>query len=323
LNRAAGPETLRTLMTPLQEREDTMAGTSAATDYLTDVRHRSISIAGLEIFYREAGPADAPTLLLLHGFPAASHQYARLMERLSDRVHLVAPDYPGFGFSSAPASSNGGGDFVYTFDHLAEVTEAFLVALGLDKFFMYVFDFGAPVGYRIATRHPEWVQGVIAQNGNAYEAGLGPNMQPAVRYWSDRDGMEAAVRGALTLEATRSQHLEGTAHPEFVDPDSWILDQHWLDQPGRDQIMLDLLYDYQSNVALYPVWQAWMREHQPPMLLPWGRNDQFFPEAGARAYLADLPSAELHLLDTGHFALDEQLDTIAHLSTDFIARHSE
>ena len=166
------------------------------------------------------------------------------------------------------------------------------------------------------------MQGVVAQNGNAYEAGLGPAMQPVARYWSDRDGMEADVRGALTLEATRSQHLEGTARPEFVDPDTWTLDQHWLDQPGRDQIMLDLLFDYQSNVALYPSWQAWMREHQPPMLLPWGRNDQFFPEAGARAYLADLPSAELHLLDTGHFALDEQLEAIAHLTADFIGRHA-
>ena len=299
-----------------------MAEFNTETDQLTGVRHRTISVDGVEIFYREAGPADGPTLVLLHGFPAASHQYARLMDRLSDRVHLIAPDYPGFGYSSAPTSSSSGGDFVYSFDHIAEVIEAFLTTLGIDEFFMYVFDFGAPIGYRIATRHPNWIQGVIAQNGNAYESGLGPNMQPVIQYWINQEEMEPVIRGALTAETTRSQHIEGTAHPESVDPDVWTLDQHWLDQAGRDQIMLDLLYDYQSNVALYPAWQAWMREHQPPMLLPWGRNDQFFPEAGARAYLDDLPSAELHLLDTGHFALDEQLDTVVHLIDDFIGRHT-
>lgn len=286
------------------------------------VRHRTVAVDGLDIFYREGGPADAPTLVLLHGFPAASHQYVRLMERLSDRVHVIAPDYPGFGYSDAPASTNDGGEFAYTFDHLADVTDAFLASLGIDAFFLYVFDFGAPIGYRIASRHPKRILGVVAQNGNAYEAGLGPNMQAVRRYWADRAGLEEAIRGALTLEATRSQHLEGVADRELVDPDAWTLDQHWLDQPGRAQIMLDLLYDYQSNVALYPTWQAWMREHQPPMLLPWGRNDRYFPEAGARAYLDDLPDAELHLLDTGHFALDEQLDIISELVASFIARHS-
>lgn len=286
------------------------------------VRHRTVAVDGLDIFYREGGPADAPTLVLLHGFPAASHQYVRLMERLSDRVHVIAPDYPGFGYSDAPASTNDGGEFAYTFDHLADVTDAFLASLGIDAFFLYVFDFGAPIGYRIASRHPKRILGVVAQNGNAYEAGLGPNMQAVRRYWADRAGLEEAIRGALTLEATRSQHLEGVADRELVDPDAWTLDQHWLDQPGRAQIMLDLLYDYQSNVALYPTWQAWMREHQPPMLLPWGRNDRYFPEAGTRAYLDDLPDAELHLLDTGHFALDEQLDIISELVASFIARHS-
>ena len=279
-------------------------------------------VDGLAIFYREGGPADAPVLVLLHGFPAASHQYVRLMERLKDRVHVVALDYPGFGYSSAPPSSNGGGDFDYTFDHLADVTDKFLQALGIDRFFMYVFDFGAPVGYRIATRHPSSILGVIAQNGNAYEEGLGPNMQPVMQYWADRDGLDSTVRGVLTLDATRAQHLEGVQNTELVDPDSWLLDQHWLDQPGRAQIMLDLLYDYQSNVVLYPVWQAWMREKQPPMLLPWGRNDQFFPDSGARAYLNDVPHAEVHLLDTGHFALDDQLEVIGDLTLDFVARNT-
>lgn len=299
-----------------------MSGLGTGSKQANGVRHRTVAVNGLDIFYREGGPSDAPTLVLLHGFPAASHQYARLMGRLSDQVHVIALDYPGFGYSASPASSNDGGDFTYTFDHLADVTEAFLTALGVNRFFMYVFDFGAPVGYRIASRHPDQILGVIAQNGNAYEAGLGPNMQPARQYWADRAGLEDAIRKALTLEATRGQHLEGAADPELVDPDAWTLDQHWLDLPGRAQIMLDLLYDYQSNVALYPAWQAWMREKQPPMLLPWGRNDQFFPEAGARAYLNDLPDAELHLLGTGHFALDEQADTIAELVADFIARNS-
>lgn len=299
-----------------------MSGSGTGSKQTNGVRHRTVTVNGLDIFYREGGPSDAPTLVLLHGFPAASHQYARLMDRLSDRVHVIALDYPGFGYSASPASSNDGGDFTYTFDHLADVTEAFLTALGVNRFFMYVFDFGAPVGYRIASRHPDQILGVVAQNGNAYEAGLGPNMQPARQYWANRTGLEDAIRKVLTLEATRDQHLEGAADPELVDPDAWTLDQHWLDLPGRAQIMLDLLYDYQSNVTLYPAWQAWMREKQPPMLLPWGRNDQFFPEAGARAYLNDLPDAELHLLDTGHFALDERADTIAGLVADFIARNS-
>lgn len=286
------------------------------------VRHRAVTIHGLDIFFREAGPADGPTLLLLHGFPSASHQYTRLIDRLSDRVHLIAPDYPGFGYSSAPASSNDGGDFVYTFDHLSEVTEAFLMALSAKRFFLYVFDFGAPIGYRIATRHPDWILGVIAQNGNAYEAGLGPNMQPAMSYWADRAGMEEHIRAAMSTASTRAQHVDGTVDPELIDPDAWTLDQHWLEIPGRTQIMLDLLYDYQSNVALYPAWQAWLREHHPPLLLPWGRNDVFFPEAGAQAYLADVPDAELHLLETGHFALDDHVDEIAALVADFVVRRN-
>lgn len=298
------------------------AGQPERSRHPRGVRHRTMTVDGLEIFYREAGPVDAATLVLLHGFPSASHQYARLIDRLADRFHLVAPDYPGFGHSSAPASSTTGGDFAYTFDRLAQVTESFLTALGLGRFFLYVFDFGAPVGYRIATRHPEWIAGVIAQNGNAYEAGLGPQMQLQAEYWADRAGMEGTIRGLLTLDVTRSQHTTGASDPELVSPDSWTLDQHWLDLPGRAQVMLDLLHDYQSNTALYPVWQAWLREHQPPLLLPWGRNDDFFPEAGARAYLDDVPGAELHLLDGGHFALDEHLVPIADLVDDFLTRNT-
>lgn len=287
-----------------------------------DVLHRRIRVEGLEVFYREAGPPQGPTLVLLHGFPSASHQYRRLIDRLRDRVHVVAPDYPGFGYSDAPASATTGGDFPYTFDRLADVVEAFLDSLGLTRFFLYVFDFGAPVGFRLATRHPDWIAGLIAQNGNAYEAGLGPQMQLQARYWDDRAGMEETIRALITEDVTRAQYLTGAQRPERVPPDGWTLDQHFLDQPGRAQVMLDLLYDYRSNTALYPAWQAWLREHRPPLLLPWGRNDDFFPEAGARAYLADVPDAELHLLDGGHFALEEHLDTIADLTADFVTRHS-
>ena len=289
---------------------------------MSAMRHRTVTVDGLNIFYREAGPADAPTLVLLHGFPSASHQYAPLMARLADRVHVVAPDYPGFGHSSAPASSHAGGSFVYTFDHLAEITEAFLDAIKVNRFFVYVFDFGAPVGFRIATRHPERIRGVIAQNGNAYEAGLGPNMQPVVKPGPDRQAFNELAKGVLSLDTTRSQHLDGVRDPELIDPDTWTLDQHWMDQSGRGPIMLDLLYDYQSNIALYPQWQEWLRKSHPPVLLPWGRNDLFFPEAGARAYLTDVPDAELHLLDTGHFALDDHLNEITDLVADFIARHN-
>lgn len=286
------------------------------------MHHRTVTVDGLNIFYREAGPADAPTLVLLHGFPSASHQYAPLMARLARKVHVIAPDYPGFGYSSAPASSHDGGRFVYTFDHLADITEAFLDAVGVTRFFMYVFDFGAPVGFRIASRHPERIRGIIAQNGNAYEAGLGPNMQPAVNHSADRRAFNEQMRAVLTLDSTRGQHLEGVRDPELIDPDTWTVDQHWMDQPGRGAIMLDLLFDYQSNMALYQRWQECLRTNHPPVLLPWGRNDRFFPEAGARAYLTDVPDAELHLLDAGHFALDDHLEEIAGLTADFIARHS-
>lgn len=300
----------------------TESSSSTVDNAVSRMRHRTVTVDGLDIFYREAGPADAPTLVLLHGFPSASHQYAPLMARLADRVHVIAPDYPGFGHSSAPRSSHDGGGFVYTFDHLAEVTEAFLDAVGISRFFVYVFDFGAPVGFRIATRHPERIRGVIAQNGNAYETGLGPNMQPVVSPGPDRRAFNEQVKAVLSLDATRAQHLDGVRDAQRVDPDTWTLDQHWMDQPGRGPIMLDLLYDYQSNVAIYPHWQEWLRKSRPPVLLPWGRNDLFFPEAGARAYLADVPDAELHLLDTGHFALDDHLVEIAGLVSDFIARHS-
>lgn len=298
-----------------------MANNISVPSANTNLRHRTANVDGLNIFYREGGPVGAPTLVLLPGFPAASYQYAPLMRRLAADVHVVSPDYPGFGYSDAPKSTNGGGSFAYTFDHLADIVDHFLDRVGIDRYFVYMFDFGAPVGFRLALRHPERIRGVISQNGNAYEEGLGPNMQPLKPYWADRNAHVEEVKGALTLAASRNAHLEGAADPELVDPDTWTLDQHWLDQPGRTQPMLDLFYDYQTNVAQYPQWQAWLRARRPPVLLPWGRNDGYFPGAGARAYLKDVPDAELHLLDAGHFALDDHLEEIAALVANFIQRH--
>jgi pimeloyl-ACP methyl ester carboxylesterase len=276
--------------------------------------YRTIEVKGSEVFYREAGDPAAATLLLLHGFPSSSAQYDELMRRLAGRYHLIAPDYPGFGQSPALTGST-------TFDRLAEVIDGFTEAKGLDRFTLYMFDFGAPVGFRIATRHPDRVQGLVLQNGNAYEIGLGPGMRALEPYWSDRGGNESAIRGFLTLQATRSQYVDGVADPSSVSPDLWELDQRYLELPGRDQVMLDLLYDYQSNVALYPAWQDYLRTHTPPSVLPWGRNDAFFPPAGARAYLRDLPDAELHLLDTGHFATATHSAEIAELVAAFLNSH--
>ena len=276
--------------------------------------YRTIQVDDREVFYREAGDPAAPTLLLLEGFPSSSAQYEQLIGHLADSYQLVAPDYPGFGRSPAL-------DGETTFDRLADVVEAFTQALELERFSLYVFDFGAPVGFRLATRQPERIQALVIQNGNAYEVGLGPKMQGLKPYWTDRAGNEAVVRHFLQLDVTRSQYIDGVPDPATVNPDLWELDQRYIDLPGRDRVMLDLLFDYQSNVALYPGWQQYLRTHQPPALLAWGKNDAFFPEAGARAYLQDLPSAELHLLDTGHFATATHSKEIAELVEAFLARH--
>jgi pimeloyl-ACP methyl ester carboxylesterase len=276
--------------------------------------YRTITAHGSEIFYREAGDRSGATLLLLHGFPSSSAQYDQLMSRLASRFHVIAPDYPGFGQSPALTGTT-------TFDRLADVVDAFTQAKGLDRFSLYMFDFGSPIGFRIATRHPERVEGLVLQNGNAYEVGLGPGMQALQPYWKDRAANEGAIRGFLTLEATRSQYLDGVADATSVNPDLWELDQRFLELRGRDQVMLDLLYDYQNNVTLYPEWQEYLRTYTPPALLVWGRNDAFFPPEGARAYLEDLPDAELHLLDTGHFATATHNAEIAELINVFLQSH--
>ena len=259
-------------------------------------------------------------MLLLHGFPSASHQFRRLIDFLGGRYRLIAPDYPGFGHSDAPGSATTGGPFAYTFDRLAGIIETFCERLGLDRFVMYVFDWGAPVGFRLAVRHPDRIAGLVVQNGNAYEEGLSAGARQFIALRPDVEGDEEKVRELLTRPATRGQYVGGATNPEMIAPDGWTLDQNFLDLPGRKQIMADLAFDYHTNVELYPRWQAWLREHRPPTLITWGRNDPFFLESGARAFLRDVPEAELRLFDTGHFALEENLPEIAPLIATFLDR---
>ncbi|XVQ87025.1 alpha/beta fold hydrolase [Microbispora siamensis] len=280
--------------------------------------HRHVDVGDVRVFYRESVPDedgdDAPVMLLLHGFPSASHQFRRLIDVLGARYRLIAPDYPGFGHTEAPAG------FTYSFDNLADVMEGFVERLGLARFVMYVFDFGAPVGFRLATRHPEWIAGLVVQNGNAYEEGLSDGARAFIALRPDVAGDEDKLRALLTLEMTRGQYEGGTADPRLVAPDGWTLDQHFLDLPGRKEAQVALAFDYHTNVARYPLWQAWLREHRPPTLITWGRDDMFFPEPGAHAYLRDLPDAELHVLGTGHFALEDRLPEIAPLIAAFLER---
>ena len=287
---------------------------------LPRVRHRTVEVqvdAGtVGVFFREAGDPEQPTVLLLHGFPSASHQYRRLIDALGTDYHLVAPDYPGFGHTEVPA------EFTYSFEALADVIERFVDAAELGRFVLYVFDWGGPVGFRLATRHPEWIAGLVIQNANAYEAGLSDLARTAIANRPGVPGAEARVRELLTLPVTRSQYEGGAGDTELVAPDGWTLDQHFLDRPDRQHAPSALALDYHTNVELYPTWQRWLRDHRPPTLIVWGRNDAFFTEAGARAFRDDLPDAEMHLFDTGHFALEEKLPEIAPLIASFLDRTS-
>jgi pimeloyl-ACP methyl ester carboxylesterase len=283
---------------------------------LPQVRHRHVDVrtdAGpVRMFYREAGALDRPTMLLLHGFPSASHQFRRLIDALGDGYHLVAPDYPGFGHTDAPAG------FTYSFETLTDVVEGFVDQLGLHRAVLYVFDFGGPVGFRLATRRPDLVTGLVIQNANAYEAGLSDLARTMIANQPGVRGAEERARELLTLPVTRRQYEGGTTDIELVAPDSWTLDQYFLDRPDRQRAQVALLLDYHSNVALYPTWQRWLRQHQPPTLIVWGANDPFFTETGASAYLNDLPDAQLHTFATGHFALEEHIADIAPLIASFL-----
>ncbi len=282
--------------------------------------YRTINVDGVDIFYREAGSPSAPTILLLHGFPTSSHMFRNLIPALADQFHLVAPDYPGFGHSSMPDPES----FDYTFDHLAEVMESFVQALRLKSYSLYVMDYGAPIGFRLATRHPERVEALIIQNGNAYEEGLREFWSPLKAYWQDRTPENTdALRKLLTLEATQWQYTHGVRNPEAISPDNWHNDQHFLDRPGNDDIQLALFYSYGSNPPLYPRWQNYFRQYQPPTLVVWGKNDSIFPADGAHPYKRDLKDIEVHLLDTGHFALEEDCEAIANHITQFMTQRSQ
>jgi len=272
--------------------------------------YRTIEIDGTSIFYREAGDPERPTLLLLHGFPASSFMYRELIERLSDQFHLVAPDYPGFGHSDAPSNT----EFSYTFDHFTDLVEKFTDRLGLDKYALYLQDFGGPVGFRLASRRPERVTFLVVQNANAYEEGLPDSFWGAVReLWNDPSAANRAkiAQAAMSAEALEWNYTHGVRDPARINPDSWLLQEALLSRPGNQDAMVDLLYDYRTNPPLYPQWQEYFRTHQPPTLVVWGRNDVIFPESGAVPFKNELRHLDFNLLDTGHFALEDHNDEIA------------
>jgi len=276
------------------------------------------NVRGRKLFYREAGSKGSPTIVLLHGFPTSSHMFRELIPQLADNFHVIAPDYVGFGYSDAP----GVEEFEYTFDNMAAHIEDLLFEnLGLKQFSLYVQDYGAPVGYRIASRHPDAVQSIVVQNGNAYVEGIGAAFDPMKPFWANRNSeTEKPVRDLLTKQMTLFQYTHGVADTDRVSPDSYTLDQFFLDRPGNAAIQLDLLYNYQSNVALYDRWHEYFRNRQPRMLIVWGKNDPFFTIEGAKAYQRDLPNAELHLIDTGHFALEDSSSFIAERMRDFLSQ---
>ena len=283
------------------------------------VAHRTADLNGLKLFYREAGPIDAPTIVLLHGFPASSHMFRNLIPMLAHRYHVLAPDYPGFGYSDAPSPS----EFEYSFDHIAALIDRFLELKGVIRYSIYIQDYGSPIGFRLATAHPERIQAIISQNGNAYDEGLssfwGENLVP---FWENRNAdSEARISQLLSLDVTRYQYLQGARNPEQISPDAYMLDQALLDRPGNAAIQVELFYDYRKNPPLYPEWHAYLRTAKPPVLAVWGKNDPIFLPAGAEAFRRDNPGAEIHFLDPSHFALEEDAEPIAGYILDFLDRN--
>jgi len=293
---------------------------AASAEPSVEVHHKIAKVGDLDIFYREAGPKDAPTVLLLHGFPTSSQMFRKLIPALGDRYHVVAPDYPGYGHSAMPPRDT----FAYTFDNLAKVVDEFTGKLGLTKYALYVQDYGAPVGYRLASAHPDRITAIVVQNVNAYDEGLDNDFwKPFKAYWKDPENKEKrdGLRKLITYEATRWQYTHGVKEPELVSPDGAAHDQFLLDRKGNDEVQLDLFLSYGSNPPLYSKWQAYFREPQPPMLIAWGKNDRIFPAAGAEPYKRDLKTLEFHLLDAGHFALETDGEEIARLMRDFLGKH--
>lgn len=292
------------------------AHAEAATD--AQIHYQSVKVDGVDVFYREAGPKSAPTLLLLHGFPTSSQMFRDLIPRLADKYHVVAPDYPGFGHSAAPDRSQ----FAYTFDHYAKLVEGLTTQLKLERYALYVMDYGAPVGFRLATAHPEKITALIVQNGNAYDEGLEKFWDPIKAYWNSGASKEReALRWLTSITATKWQYTNGVPDVSLVDPDAYTLDQALLDRPGNQEIQLDLFYDYRTNLPLYPAWQSYFRTRKPPTLVVWGKNDEIFVAKGAAPYKRDNPKAEINLLDTGHFALETHGAQIAELIRDFLGRN--
>ena len=283
---------------------------------MSTVTYRKVDVDGIGVFYREAGPKDAPTILLLHGFPTAGHMFRDLIPQLADRFRLVAPDLPAFGQSDMPSR----GTFTYTFDHIANVIDRFTEVIGLARFAMYVFDYGAPVGFRLAVRHPDRITAIISQNGNAYEEGLSDGWNPIQKYWKDpSQANRDALRAFLKPETTHWQYTHGVPDPKAVSPDGYSLDNFYLARAGADEIQLDLFGDYKSNVALYPTFQNYFRTHKPRFLAAWGKNDPFFLPVGAEAFKRDISGATVHFFDTGHFALETHAKEIAALIREFLA----
>lgn len=286
-----------------------LLSTAATTTY-----HKT-DINGVGIFYREAGPVNAGTILLLHGFPSSSREFDTLIPFLATKYHVIAPDYPGFGLSDTPSPSA----YAYTFDHLAETMSALLDRLRISRCTMYVHDYGAPIGFRMIMVRPDRLEKLIVQNGNIYQAGLGAKWTKIAQFWAEPEAHPEVIDAFLSFEATRDRHTAGTSHPARYNPDTWNDEYAGLSRPGQREIQRDLLYDYRTNVASYPKWQSWLREHQPPTLVVWGEHDPSFIAAGAEAFRQDLPDAQVHLLDAGHFALDEQTDQIAQLILQFLS----
>ena len=283
------------------------------------MNYKKVKVEELDIFYREAGDPSKPVIVLLHGFPTSSTMFRNLMRDLQDRYYLLAPDYPGYGYSSAPSTT----EFEYTFDHLTHIMDCFLRVLHVKRYSLYMMDYGAPVGFRLAAMRPERVQALLIQNGNAYDEGLEDFWLPFKAYWQNQHDQQAidGLRFLLTKEATYWQYTNGVRNVENIDPNTYTLDQALLDRPGNDAIQMQLFLSYGSNPPHYPEWQAYFRKHQPPTLIAWGKDDVIFPPSGAHPYLRDLPNAELHLLDTGHFALEEDHEVVAGLIDAFLTNH--
>ena len=280
------------------------------------ILHKTINVNGVEIFYREAGSKDSPTILLLHGYPTSSHMFRNLMKDLSDSYHLLAPDYPGYGNSEQPSMEK----FAYTFDNMALIIEGFLEKLDVKKYSIYLMDYGAPIGFRIAAKYPERVEALIIQNGNAYDEGLLEFWDPIKKYWNDKTEENGkALEGFHSLDGLKWQYTHGVRDPEKISPDNWNIDLRHLTRDENDKIQLAMFYDYRTNVPLYPSWQEYFRTYQPPTLIVWGKNDYIFPSEGAYPYKRDLKNIEFHLLDTGHFALEEDGDVMAELIREFLS----